>query len=616
MSNVEHTTNSNEKYSHEHYNNKSRIYIDSKGNDNTMILRKNPEMKNEWKSNDINVNTLNKLRNFGCNCGCHRICNCNNKNEDGSNKQLYFKNNMRNSLNEQNILRSQSTLLNRDIPYSSSNNRNVNTYSLENQNNKNIKELLKKGLTYALKNAKKNKNGNSIKRLDLNMISGPSHNYTNTNNHRNNNNFEEFIDEKDGPLSMKSTMKSTGLMRSSKDTINENNIDINNAFKENPQMEIRAKILKNKVNSLEINNNNNNNNNNNDNNNNNYNYNNNIYNYDYNKDFDYYNNNNQGDCNCNYNNSNNNNEQLTYYMSRNSNMNNDNIFSFKKNENDYIQNNQKYDSNNNDFQIYENPNDKKIPSTLEENIKSNNYTYRNNDECQNNNNTFEKIIGKKKILNQYIPDNNNENNINLNQRNNSMNFISPIKNKSPYISGNTSFNDNISYSKTKRKNKKSIPNENQRLSDSKRDKKETERFEKEFKNANFEKLKGKNNYGDFRRIIDKIKHYRKIRNEKIKLFRNDDEDFYLEDNTFKNNNTNNSIYSIPQHYRSLCDYPIKNNLKIGKYYSMYNNRNYRDNKELNNSLQNSKILKNSSSIMPPNPYETVIKARESFFFVD
>ena len=49
---------------------------------------------------------------------------------------------------------------------------------------------------------------------------------------------------------------------------------------------------------------------------------------------------------------------------------------------------------------------------------------------------------------------------------------------------------------------------------------------------------------------------------------------------------------------------------------MYNNRNYRDNKELNNSLQNSKILKNSSSIMPPNPYETVIKARESFFFED
>ena len=198
-----------------------------------------------------------------------------------------------------------------------------------------------------------------------------------------------------------------------------------------------------------------------------------------------------------------------------------------------------------------------------------------------------------------------------------MNFISPIKNKSPYISGNTSFNENILYSKTKRKNKKSKPNENQRLSDSKRDKKETERFEKEFKNAEFEKLKGKNNCGDFRRIIDKIKHYRKIRNEKIKLFRNDDEDFYLEDNTLKNNNTNNRIYSIPQHYRSLCDYPNKNNLKIGKYYSMYNNRNYRNyNKELNSSLQNSKILKNSSSIMPPNPYETIIKARESFFFED
>ena len=44
MSNVEHTTNSNEKYSHEHYNNKSRIYIDSKGNDNTMILTKNRKL--------------------------------------------------------------------------------------------------------------------------------------------------------------------------------------------------------------------------------------------------------------------------------------------------------------------------------------------------------------------------------------------------------------------------------------------------------------------------------------------------------------------------------------------------------------------------------------------
>ena len=50
---------------------------------------------------------------------------------------------------------------------------------------------------------------------------------------------------------------------------------------------------------------------------------------------------------------------------------------------------------------------------------------------------------------------------------------------------------------------------------------------------------------------------------------------------------------------------------------MFNQRDNRDyNNRLNNSLQNLKFFINQSSILPPNPYETVIKARESTFFHD
>ena len=200
---------------------------------------------------------LNKLRNFGCNCGCHRICRCGNeKNENILNKKIPFKNN--NLLNEQNLLRSQSTLLNREIPYSTSNNRNLKTYSINSINNKDMKELLKKGLTYALKNVRKNnKNENSIKRIDLNMVSGTNH-YKN-----------KVIDEKDGGISMKSTMKSTGIFKNTKDSFKDN-IDFNNSneFKDNIK---NNKKLKSK--SID----------------------NNYYNYDYNNDFHSYNNNNLND---------------------------------------------------------------------------------------------------------------------------------------------------------------------------------------------------------------------------------------------------------------------------------------------------------------------------------
>jgi hypothetical protein len=49
MSDSQNMINFNEKLAHDSYNNKDRIYIDSKGYDNNeIILRKNPEMKNEW----------------------------------------------------------------------------------------------------------------------------------------------------------------------------------------------------------------------------------------------------------------------------------------------------------------------------------------------------------------------------------------------------------------------------------------------------------------------------------------------------------------------------------------------------------------------------------------
>ena len=294
--------------SEEKSKNKTRIYIDNTENNSTMILRKNIEMKNEWKSNDINLNTLNKLRNFGCNCECHRICRCNKeKNKNILNKQIPFKNN--NLLNKQNLLRSQSTLLNREIPYSTSNNRNLKTYSINSINNKDMKELLKKGLTYALKNVRKNnKNENSIKRIDLNMVSGTNH-YKN-----------KVIDEKDGGISMKSTMKSTGIFKNTKDSFKDN-IDYNNEFKGN------NKNNNNKFKSKSIDNN---------------------Y-FDYNNDFDYYNNTKNDN---NYSNlSNNNNKQLTYFINNNNNINDENTFKDNK-ENNFSeitsilnQNNNYYENN-------------------------------------------------------------------------------------------------------------------------------------------------------------------------------------------------------------------------------------------------------------------------------
>ena len=589
MSDSQNMMNLNEKFDHDIYNNKERIYIDSKGKDNNeMILRKNPEMKNEWQSNNIELNTLYKLRNFGCNCGCHGTSNCNDGNENILNNQLNFKYiTDRNSPNEQNLLHSQSILLNKDIPNSTSDNRNINDIKIPKI--KNMKKLLKKGLPYPLNNGRNLQNEKSNKRLDLNMISGQNYNtYHNTNNNNSNNNFQEFRDEKDGPLSMKSTMKSTGLIRNPKDIDDKSNIDFN-AYN-NPQIEIKANNLRNNVNSPEINNN--------------------IYYYDYHKDFDYYNN---KTSYGNSNNNNNRNEEMTGCMSRNTNMNSD-IFSFKNS-------NQNYDLNNNCYQRIENPiKNEKNSSILEQNVKSNNYTYRNYEEKINKKNSnFSAIIGNPNNLNEYVPDNiYYKDNFNSERGNNSMNFMSPTKNRSPYISGNTSFNEKNSTLHIKR-NKSLLPNNIQRLGISLNDKKETKQYEKDFKNSDFEikqkKIKGIKNNRDLGRIIDRIKHFRKIRYKKNNLFRNNDDNFYSGYNIIKNKNSNNIKYSIPQHYHSLCS--IKKYINKGKNYSMFNQRDYRDyNNGLNNSLQNCKFFINQSSILPPNPYETVIKARESTFFND
>ncbi len=586
MSDSQNMINLNEKIDHDIYNNKERIYIDSKGKDNNvMILRKNPEMKNECQSNNIELNTLYKLRNFGCKCGCHRTSNSNDG-ENIINNPLNFKyNSDRNLPDEQNLLHSQSILLNKDIPNSISDNRKINTYDIKNPKIKNMKKLLKKGLNYPLNNGRNLQNEESNKRLDLNMISGQSYNTYNSNNNNNNNNFQEFLDEKDGALSMKSTMKSTGLMRNPKDTVDKSNNDFNTY--NNPQIEIKANNLRNNVNSPEINNN--------------------IYYYDYHKDFDYYNNKTSF---RNSNNNNNRNEEMTDYMSRNTNINSD-IFSFKNS-------NQNFDLNNNYYQRIENPiKNEKNSSILEQNLKSNNYTYRNYEASINKNNSnFSAIIGNQNNLNEYVPDNiYYKDNINSERGNNSMNFMSPIKNRSPYISGNTSFNEKNSSLPLKRNNTL-LPNNIQRLGISLNDKKETKQYENDFKNSDFEikqkKIKGIKNNGDFGRIIDRIKHFRKIRYKNNNLFRNNDDNFYSGYNIIKNKNSNNNKYSIPQRYHSLC--LSKKYINKGKNYSMFNQRDY--NNGLNNSLQNSKFFINQSSILPPNPYETVIKARESTFFND
>jgi hypothetical protein len=294
---------------------------------------------------------------------------------------------------------------------------------------------------------------------------------------------------------------------------------------------------------------------------------------------------------------------------------NSDIFSFKNS-------NQNYDLNNNCYQrILENPiKNEKNSSILEQNVKSNNYTYRNYEaKINKNNSNFSAIIRNQNNFNEYVPDNiYYKDNINSERVNNSMNFMSPIKNRSPYISGNTSFNEKNSTLNLKRNNTL-LPNNIQRLGISLKDKNETKQYENDFKNSDFEikqkKIKRIKNNGDLGRIIDRIKHFRKIRYKKNNLFRNNDDNFYSRYNILKNKNSNNIKYSIPQHYHSLC--LTKKNINKGKNYSMFNQRDNRDyNNRLNNSLQNLKFFINQSSILPPNPYETVIKARESTFFHD
>jgi hypothetical protein len=76
-------------------------------------------------------------------------------------------------------------------------------------------------------------------------------------------------------------------------------------------------------------------------------------------------------------------------------------------------------------------------------------------------------------------------------------------------------------------------------------------------------------------------------------------------------NKNNKLYNSNTQYNPSFYNQNKNNLQ--KNYSLFN---HKKNNSLINSFNNSKIYKYyiNSFIMPPNPYESVIKAREHTFF--
>ena len=139
-----------------------------------------------------------------------------------------------------------------------------------------------------------------------------------------------------------------------------------------------------------------------------------------------------------------------------------------------------------------------------------------------------------------------------------------------------------------------------RLIDSINEKKEIEKFEKDLKDSDIKqkqnKLK-KMNINDFTRIIERIKNFRNSRyKKKINLSKNRD-NIYSVDFI---DNTNNKLFNSNKNY-------LHNN------YSLFN---HKKNNSLINSFNNSKIYKYyiNSFIMPPNPYESVIKAREYTFF--
>ena len=122
------------------------------------------------------------------------------------------------------------------------------------------------------------------------------------------------------------------------------------------------------------------------------------------------------------------------------------------------------------------------------------------------------------------------------------------------------------------------------------------------------KLK-KINSNDFTRIIERIKNFRNSRYKKqINLSKNRDNNIYCEDFM---ENKNNKLYNSNTQYNPSFYNQNKNNLQ--KNYSLFN---HKKNNSLINSFNNSKIYKYyiNSFIMPPNPYESVIKARENTFF--
>ena len=198
--------------------------------------------------------------------------------------------------------------------------------------------------------------------------------------------------------------------------------------------------------------------------------------------------------------------------------------------------------------------------------------------------------------------------------------ISPIKNqKSPLeSSGNKDIGRQIAGSEIERlKRLKRSIQKSSKLNKIK-DKAALQNFEKDFKNAKLtsiqQKLK-KLSRSSSMKNIDETKFQDKILNY------NKEDDFYQEKGIYKKDILGDMLIKIPHHGKYL---QTKTN------FGMFNQFNKEKRKKGLNFSTSYNILNNSSlcekvqsnynarygSVMPPNPYGSVLKAREFFFFND
>ena len=368
---------------------------------------------------------------------------------------------------------------------------------------------------------------------------------------------------------------------------NYENIDINNAFQGNKNLELRAKKLRSKINNLNFKK---------------------IYN------FEIINNNNENTDRSIK-------SEKEFIIEENINLKNNHKKTFSFMNENILKNHFNINENNN-IDTNENfSSEKDINSTSSKNNnKDNNKNINISPICKNESQNIE---NSNKIINDnFLSDNEEKSFINIENPKINKNIEIKIENNNSFINENDEINmlkekyKNYIKVKTniKKRNNKSLPDKNERLLQSLKDQRDTEKYFQDFFNAN-KILRQRSLYKSISQ-----KNYKN--NIKIFPYYNENEDdFYLPKNKHDNTRLKKLLQIIPQHYGNnkikkekskLFSYinkakGKKNFSYISDKYNSEGNRNYFSYKKKGTFNKYNSI---NNSIMPPNEYEFIFDLRK------